>query len=182
MERFLLHCCCAPCGIAVIDELRAVYELSVFYYNPNIDPEEEYERRKREVVRVCEEWKVPMIDADYEPAVWAQAVRGRESEPEGGLRCRDCISLRLVRTAGEANARGMDRFGTTLTMGRRKRADMVTPLGIAAGEVMGVEYHVADWKKCGREARARQMVAERGIYRQTYCGCQYSRKQKLDLD
>ncbi|MFZ1654292.1 MAG: epoxyqueuosine reductase QueH [Candidatus Moraniibacteriota bacterium] len=182
MSSFLLRCCCAPCGIAVIDELRAAYALTVFFYNPNIDPEEEYQRRKREVVRVCEEWQVPMIDGDYEPAVWAAAIRGRETAPEGGLRCQSCIGLRLQRTAEEAHARGIEQFGTTLTMGRRKRADMVTPLGVAAGETAGVAYHVADWKKQGREAKARQMVAERGIYRQTYCGCRYSRERQFDLD
>lgn len=182
MQSLLLHCCCAPCGIAVIDELRAMYVLTVFFYNPNIDPEAEYQHRKREVVRVCEEWQVPMIDGDYEPAVWAEAIRGREAEPEGGLRCRACIGMRLQRTAEEAQRRGMELFGTTLTMGRRKKASLIFPLAEAAGMTRGVKFLAEDWKKKGREQRARELVAERNIYRQTYCGCQYSRDRRLDLD
>lgn len=182
MQSFLLHCCCAPCGIAVIDELRKIYTLSVFFYNPNIYPETEYLKRKQGVVRVCEEWHVPMIDADYEPEVWQGQVRGLETEPEGGLRCRECITLRLTRTAELAVQKGMDMFGTTLTMGRRKRASLVTPLGEAASQKVGVAYFAADWKKQGREERARVMILERNIYRQTYCGCQYSHEKQLDLD
>lgn len=182
MQSLLLHCCCAPCGIVVIDELRAMYVLTVFFYNPNIDPEAEYQHHKREVVRVCEEWQVPMIDGDYEPAVWAEAIRGREAEPEGGLRCRACIGMRLQRTAEEAQRRGMELFGTTLTMGRRKKASLIFPLAEAAGMTRGVKFLAEDWKKKGREQRARELVAERNIYRQTYCGCQYSRDRRLDLD
>ena len=181
-EPFLLHCCCAPCGIAVIDELRQSYALTVFFYNPNIYPEDEYLRRKREVVRVCTEWGVPMIDSDYEPAVWDAAVKGREDEPEGGLRCQSCIGMRLNRTAREAAKRGIGHFSSTLTMGRQKRASVVTPLGERAAETVGVQFHAEDWKKRGREEKARQMVAERGIYRQNYCGCRYSRERKFNFD
>lgn len=181
-EPYLLHACCAPCSIAVIDELRQSYALTAFFYNPNIYPEGEYLRRKREVVRVCEEWGVTMIDSDYEPAVWDAAVKGREGEPEGGLRCVSCIGMRLDRTAREAAARGFQRYGSTLTMGRQKRASVVTPLGEKAARAAGVTYHDEDWKKRGREEKARQMVLARGIYRQNYCGCRYSRERKFDFD
>lgn len=182
MPKFLLHCCCAPCGIAVIDELRKAYTLSVFFYNPNIYPEEEYLKRKHEVIRVCQEWGVMMIDGDYEPTVWQKKVQGLETEPEGGLRCWECIALRLKRTAELAAEQKMDWFGTTLTMGRQKKSSLVTPLGEAAGRIAGVRYYAADWKKQGRESRARQMILERDIYRQTYCGCQYSLEKNLNLD
>lgn len=182
MPSFLLHCCCAPCGIAVIDELRGAYALTVFFYNPNIDPLEEYQKRKREVVRICKEWNIPMIDGDYEPEIWQKSVRGLEAEPEGGLRCHACIRLRLERAAELAAERGMDWFGTTLTMGRQKKESLVTPLGKMAGQKAGVAYYIEDWKKKGRENRARVMLNERHIYRQTYCGCQYSREKQLDLD
>jgi epoxyqueuosine reductase len=181
-EMYLLHCCCAPCGIAVIDELRREYALTVFFYNPNIFPEDEYLRRKREVVRVCGEWGVPMIDADYAPAVWDEAVRGHEDEPEGGLRCQACVGMRLERTAREAAARGFDRFGTTLTMGRQKRATLITPAGEQAARMAGVPFHAEDWKKHGREEKARHMVTARGIYRQNYCGCRFSRDRRFDFD
>lgn len=181
-EKFLLHVCCAPCSIAVIDELRGLHDLSVLFFNPNIYPEEEYLRRKREVVKICEEWGIPMFDQDYDPSEWHENVRGLEHEPEGGLRCRECIGFRLVRTAETAKNLGIKRFGTTLTMGRRKSATVITPLGESAGKKYGVEYYVEDWKKKGRQEKARQMVLERGIYRQNYCGCQYSLKKSFDLD
>lgn len=182
MTPFLLHCCCAPCGIVAIDELRQQYDLSVLFYNPNIYPEEEYLRRKREVVRLCTEWGVSIVDCDYMPAEWTAGTAGLEREPEGGLRCQSCIALRLMRTAREAATRGIGLFGTTLTMGRRKKAAMITPLGMAAAARYGVTYMVEDWKKRGREETARRMVAERGIYRQNYCGCRYSLEHNFDLD
>lgn len=173
-ERFLLHVCCALCSIAVIDELRRDYDLVVLFYNPNIYPEEEYLRRKREVVRVCEEWVVPMLDQDYQPKEWNQVVQGLENEPEGGLRCRTCFGMRLMRAAAVAVEQGITLFGSTLTSGRNKQAAVITPLGEAAAKKWNIRYYAEDWKKGGREERARCMVKERGIYRQNYCGCRYS--------
>jgi predicted adenine nucleotide alpha hydrolase (AANH) superfamily ATPase len=182
MKRFLLHACCAPCSIAVIDELRSEYDLTVFFYNPNIYPEEEYLRRKAEVVRLCAEWNVSMINGDYEPSTWDTVVRGRENDPEGGLRCRACIGMRLGRTASMASELGIPIFGTTLTMGRQKKASMIFPLAEEAALRDGVVFYAEDWKKKGREDKARAMVNERGIYRQNYCGCKYSLERRLDLD
>lgn len=177
-ERLLLHTCCAPCGIAVIDELRKVSDLSVLFYNPNIYPEEEYLKRKAEVMRVCEEWGVPMIDADYEPAVWDEAIRGLEAEPEGGKRCPVCFRQRLFRAAEIAAERGFPVFATTLTSGRNKRSDIISPIGHAAAAQAGVRFLAEDWKKGGRQEAARRMVCERGIYRQDYCGCRYSMSER----
>lgn len=177
-ERFLLHTCCAPCGIAVIDELRKTCDLSVFFYNPNIFPEEEYLKRKAEVIRVCEEWGVPMIDADYEPAAWDLAVAGFEGEPEGGKRCPICFRMRLFRTAETAAGLGFSVFGTTLTSGRNKREDIIGPIGEAAARRAGIRFRSEDWKKGGRQERSRCMVRDRGIYRQDYCGCRYSLRDR----
>ena len=179
-EKFLLHVCCAPCSIAVIDELRGQYDLSVLFYNPNIYPAEEYAKRKAEVVRVCGEWGVSMLDQDYDPSEWEAGVRGLAGEPEGGARCVSCIGMRLSHAASVAAREGFGLFGTTLTMGRNKRAIVITPLGEAAAARVGIRYYVEDWKKKGREAIARKMVAERGIYRQTYCGCKYSIRQTME--
>lgn len=179
-EQFLLHVCCAPCSIAVIDELTKEYDLVVLFYNPNIHPEEEYLKRKREVVRVCEEWNVPMIDHDYDIEKWEETIRGLENEPEGGLRCVSCISMRLLHTAEIAREKNIGLFGTTLTMGRNKREIIITPLGQRAGEKYGIQYYVEDWKKKGREMKARAMIRERDIYRQTYCGCRYSIRAKRE--
>lgn len=173
-EKFLLHTCCAPCGIAVIDELRTMFDLSVLFYNPNIYPEEEYLLRKKEVVRVCEEWGIPMIDQDYLPETWNERVKGLESEPEQGKRCYACIGMRLGHAAQEARERGFPIFGTTLTMGSRKSSKVIFPVGEAAAKRNGIVFYAEDWKKKGREALSRAMVKERGIYRQNYCGCQYS--------
>lgn len=173
-EKYLLHTCCAPCGIAVIDELRQSYDLSVLFYNPNIYPEEEYEKRKREVVRVCTEWDVPMIDMDSDFSEWDEAVRGLEDEPEGGRRCPVCFRLRLFRTAEVAAERDFSVFGSTLTTGRNKRADLINPIGEAAARRYGIRFHVEDWKKGGRQEKGRALVCERDIYRQDYCGCRYS--------
>lgn len=173
-EKFLLHVCCAPCSIAVIDELKSEYALSVLFYNPNIFPEEEYLKRKQEVIRVCEEWKIPMLDQDYDPKEWEDKTRGLEDEPEGGLRCKQCIGMRLSYTAEIAKGLGINLFSTTLTMGRRKPAAFVTPLGEEAAKQHDRVYYVEDWKKKGREEKSRQMVKQRGIYRQVYCGCRYS--------
>lgn len=173
-KTFLLHTCCAPCGIAVVDELRKQFDLSVLFFNPNIFPEEEYRRRKQEVVRVCGEWGIPMIDLDYVPEEWNVRVRGLEGEPEQGKRCFTCIGMRLDRTAREAKAREFGIFGTTLTMGSRKSSKVIFPIGEAAARRYGLEFFAEDWKKKGRESIARHMVRERGIYRQKYCGCKYS--------
>ncbi len=179
-EPFLLHVCCAPCSIVVIDELSKKYNLSVLFYNPNIHPEEEYLKRKKEVVRICKEWNIPMIDNDYDIVKWEDEIRGLENEKEGGLRCVSCIKMRLFHTAEIAKEREIKIFGTTLTMGRNKREIMITPLGRSAGEKYGIAYYVEDWKKKGREMRAQQMVKERGIYKQNYCGCKYSIRIKRE--
>ncbi len=176
-EKFLLHTCCAPCGIAVIDELRKEFDLTILFFNPNIYPETEYIKRKAEVIRVCEEWSLPMIDMDYVPEEWDSRVRGLEGEPEQGKRCYTCIGMRLDRSAREAKERGFGIFGTTLTMGSRKSSKVIFPIGEAAARRYSLAFYAEDWKKKGRESIGRQMVRERGIYRQNYCGCRYSIRQ-----
>lgn len=174
MEKFLLHACCAPCSIAIIDELKNQFDLTVFFYNPNIFPEKEYLKRKAEVIKVCEEWKISMVDDDYEIEKWNEAVQGLEDEPEGGARCPACFKLRLAAAADYAARNGFDRWGTSLTMGKNKKAGVINPIGLALTPGDGVKFYEADWKKNGRQEKGRQMVVERGIYRQNYCGCKYS--------
>lgn len=173
-ERLLLHTCCAPCGIVVIDELRQRYDLTVFFYNPNIHPCAEYERRKRAVVELCTEWSVPMIDGDYDVIVWDERTRALRMEREGGKRCLVCFALRLERTAEEAKHRGIGIIGTTLTSGRQKKAQHIFPIAEAAAGRRGLVFLAEDWKKKGRADQARAMIRARGIYRQKYCGCRYS--------
>jgi len=173
-EKFLLHTCCAPCGVAVIDELREKFDLTVLFYNPNIFPEEEYLKRKKEVVRVCEGWGVPMMDHDYVPDEWNVKVQGLETEPEGGMRCGTCIKMRLLRAGEIAKENNFEIFGTTLTMGRQKTAKVITPIGEAVAQIFGLKYLAEDWKKGGRQEIARKLIQEKNIYQQNYCGCKYS--------
>jgi predicted adenine nucleotide alpha hydrolase (AANH) superfamily ATPase len=178
MLRFLLHTCCAPCSIAVIDELRDQFDLTVFFYNPNIFPEEEYSKRKNEVVKVCNEWSIKMIDWDYEIEKWEKVVTGKEDEPEGGARCPLCFALRINTAAQYAHDNGFEFFSTTLTSGRNKSAAIIFPIAEQAAAKFGVKFYAEDWKKGGRQEKGKKMVAERGIYRQNYCGCRYSLNKK----
>ena len=176
MQKLLLHTCCAPCSIAIIDELKDKYALTVYFYNPNIYPEQEYLKRKAEVEKVCREWKIPMVDADYETQNWEKETRGLEKEPEGGKRCVRCFALRLNK-AGEYAARNkFDILATSLTSGRNKKADVIHPLGLDIAKKHNLKFLDIDWKTGGRQEKGRKMVADRKIYRQKYCGCKYSKK------
>lgn len=177
MQKFLLHTCCGPCSIAIIDELRRgelLFAPTVFFYNPNIHPLEEYERRREAVMQICQEMNIPFVEGEYETEKWFELTKDYKDEPEGGQRCTVCFKLRLERTAQYARENGFDWFGTTLTSGRNKKAEIINPLGKEIGERYGVKFYEEDWKKKGRQEKARKMVEGRGIYRQDYCGCVYS--------
>lgn len=176
MQKLLLHVCCAPCSIAVIDELKDLYDLTVYFYNPNIYPESEYLKRKAEVVRVCKEWKIPMVDADYETQKWEESVKGLENAPEGGVRCVKCFVIRLQKAGEYAVKNSFDIFATTLTSGRNKKADVIHPLGSSIAKKLGLKFLDVDWKTGGRQERSNKLCVEKNIYRQKYCGCKYSVK------
>lgn len=175
-KKILLHVCCAPCSIVAIDELKRNNDLTVFFFNPNIYPEVEYLKRKSEVVKICEEWKIPMVDFDYLPENWNRDVRGLENEPEMGARCPVCVGMRLREAAEYASENGFEVFATSLTMGRNKKAEMINPIGSALADKFVIKFFEIDWKKAGRQDKANKMVSDRGIYRQNYCGCKYSKK------
>lgn len=174
MVKLLLHTCCAPCAVAVIDELRQRYDLTVFFYNPNIFPKEEYEKRKAEVVKVCQEWGISMIDADYETEKWNEATVGLDSEPEGGKRCYSCFNLRLSKAANYAAKNDFKIFASTLTSGRNKKAETINAIGEKLAEERNLKFLSENWKSNGRQEKGKKMVQERGIYRQNYCGCRHS--------
>ncbi|HCC21819.1 hypothetical protein A2480_03125 [Candidatus Uhrbacteria bacterium RIFOXYC2_FULL_47_19] len=173
-NRLLLHACCAPCSIAVINELRVEYELYVLFFNPNIHPEAEYLKRKSEVVRVCREWKVSMIDLDYESTLWEELVAPVSQKKEGGPRCSTCFRLRLARTADYAKEHGFVYFATSLTMGRRKDSTVINAIGRTIAVQFGLKFLDTNWKKGGRWETGRRLTEEWGIYRQSYCGCRFS--------
>ncbi|MEK7680832.1 MAG: epoxyqueuosine reductase QueH [Patescibacteria group bacterium] len=180
MPKFLLHTCCAPCSIAVIDELKNQFGLTAFFYNPNIFPEDEYLKRKTEVKKICDEWGVKMADMDYEAAKWREAIKGFENEPEGGVRCCSCFKFRLARAAEYAKKNGFLWWGTTLTSGRNKKAEIIHPICKAFSKHYNLRFYEEDWKKKGRQEKAAKMVKEKGIYRQDYCGCEHSLKSKYE--
>ncbi len=182
MKKLLLHSCCAPCSVAVIDELKDQYDLTVYFYNPNIHPTEEYEKRKAEVTRVCREWGVKMIDEDYEAEKWHEAIKGLEQEPEGGKRCAVCFAMRLHRAAEYAKKHKFDVFATTLTSGRNKLVEIIHPIAHEAAKKHDLEFLDEDWKKGGRQESGRKIIEKMAIFKQNYCGCRYTQHEQLRKD
>ena len=178
-KRLLLHSCCAPCSSHCLSELSPQIGVTVFYYNPNLDCAEEYEKRKREQLRFLRETGLAdFLDCDYAPEDYLTAVRGLEEEKEGGARCAVCFRLRLERTAREAKARGFDYFATTLTVSPLKNAKLINTIGFAVAEEVGVKYLPSDFKKRGGYLHSVKLSEEYGLYRQDYCGCAFSKTER----
>lgn len=178
-KRLLLHSCCAPCSSHCLSELSPQIGVTVFYYNPNLDCAEEYEKRKREQLRFLRETGLAdFLDCDYAPEDYLTAVRGLEKEKEGGARCAVCFRLRLERTAREAKARGFDCFATTLTVSPLKNAKLINTIGFAVAEEVGVRYLPSDFKKRGGYLHSVRLSEEYGLYRQDYCGCAFSKAER----
>ena len=178
-KRLLLHSCCAPCSSHCLSELSPQIGVTVFYYNPNLDCAEEYEKRKREQLRFLRETGLAdFLDCDYAPEDYLTAVRGLEEEKEGGARCAVCFRLRLERTAREAKARGFDCFATTLTVSPLKNAKLINTIGFAVADEAGVRYLPSDFKKRGGYLHSVRLSEEYGLYRQDYCGCAFSKAER----
>ena len=178
-KRLLLHSCCAPCSSHCLSELSPQIGVTVFYYNPNLDCAEEYEKRKREQLRFLRETGLAdFLDCDYAPEDYLAAVRGLEEEKEGGARCAVCFRLRVERTAREAKARGFDYFATTLTVSPLKNAKLINTIGFAVAEEVGVRYLPSDFKKRGGYLHSVRLSEEYGLYRQDYCGCAFSKAER----
>lgn len=175
----LLHSCCGPCSTAVIETLSRSFKVTVFYFNPNIDERDEYEKRAAEQKRLLEEMKttlpVAFLEGDYDPEAFLKFARVRESDPEGGERCTACYALRIDRTGKEAAKRGFEWFTTTLSVSPMKDADRLNRLGLAAAEKYAVKWLPSDFKKKNGYRRSIELSREFGLYRQDYCGCSYSR-------
>jgi predicted adenine nucleotide alpha hydrolase (AANH) superfamily ATPase len=173
-EKLLLHACCAPCSLAIIEELKSAYQLTVLYYNPNIFPESEYLKRKAEVERMCQLWQVPTVDLDYDYQAWERKWGDIPQEKEPGPRCSACYRDRLERTAQYARANQFARFASSLSSGRVKKSKVINAIGQAVATRFGVPFLDQDWKKGGRYERGLALVKEHGVYRQDYCGCRPS--------
>lgn len=176
-ESLLLHSCCAPCSSYCLEQVSGSMRTTVLYYNPNLDCEEEYLKRKREQIRFLQETGfAEFLDCDYSPEDFEKIVRGLESEKEGGARCEKCFRLRLEKTAREAKARGFGFFATTLTVSPLKNAKLINEIGFALQDKYGVRYLPTDFKKRGGYLRSVELSRQYGLYRQNYCGCKFSKR------
>lgn len=180
-NKLLLHVCCAPCSSHVLELLAEVYNITVFFYNPNITEREEYLKRIAELRRFVKEAPfakhVSVVEGNYEPALFFDMAKGLEEEPERGARCYKCYALRMREAALYAKEHGFDLFTTTLSISPHKNAGWLNEIGEALSREIGVEYLYSDFKKKNGYARSIQLSKEYNLYRQDYCGCIYSRAE-----
>lgn len=172
----LLHCCCAPCSCAIIETLqRNAIDVHLFFYNPNIYPQDEYVRRKQELIQYAQYRRVHSIDTDYHPEEWLTAVQGFDNEPERGQRCALCIAMRLRKTAEYASVHGYCVFATTLAISSHKSLDHIERAGRAAvvafPDTSFLDY---PWRRGDLLQERSKIVKEQQMYRQNYCGCLFS--------
>lgn len=178
--RMLLHVCCAPCSSHVLELLSGVYDITVYFYNPNITEEEEYIKRWDELKRFLEE--APFVedtkaeDGGFSPEVFFAMSKGMEELPERGARCYECYKLRIREAARYAKEHGYDIFTTTLSISPHKNAQWINEIGAECQQLYGIEYMYSDFKKKNGYARSIQLSKEYNLYRQNYCGCVYSKK------
>lgn len=180
--RLLLHSCCAPCSSAVLEQLTRVFDITVFFYNPNIAPEEEFIHRVEEQRRFIDELPhggvIELIRGKYDDETFYALAKGLEEAPEGGERCTRCFRLRLGKTAQLAAEQGFDYFTTTLSISPLKDAQRLNAIGSELAAQFGVPYLFSDFKKKNGYRRSCELSAEYGLYRQDYCGCIYSRMER----
>lgn len=182
VPRLLLHSCCAPCSSYVLEYLSRYFEITVFYYNPNIYPPEEFgkrvEEQKRLIAQLPAEHPISFLDGPYEPERFYEMARGLEQVPEGGARCFKCYRLRLTETAEMARAGKYDYFTTTLSISPLKNAEKLNEIGGQLAKDYGVDYLYSDFKKRNGYKRSTELSREYGLYRQDYCGCVFSMRER----
>ena len=186
VSRVLLHACCAPCSSAIVEWLLANgVRPTIFYYNPNIWPREEYNIRKDESKRHAESFGIQWIDGDYDHTSWRRCVEGLEGEPERGHRCEQCFLVRLTATARKAQELGIPYFATTLASSRWKSLEQINRAGLTAQETVNadtqdVHFWAQNWRKGGLQERRNQLFKEYGFYNQQYCGCEFSARNEAN--
>lgn len=180
--KLLIHSCCAPCSSYVLEYLSNYFDITVYYYNPNIYPEEEYLKRVEEQQRFIQaiplSSKVQFISGEYRPEDYYRKVKGLEDEPEGGSRCFVCFELRLKEAAKTAADNGFEYFTTTLSISPYKNAEKLNEIGNKLGSEYGVSYLPSDFKKKNGYKRSIELSNEYKLYRQDYCGCVYSKRDR----
>lgn len=178
-KEILLHICCAPCAGSVVEKLLAEnWKVVLYWYNPNIFPQSEHDKRLEEVKTWAEKNNFELVVEEDNYENWKDKIADLSQEREGGARCQMCYEIRLDRTAKEAQKRQIPHFASTLTNSRHKRAEIINPIGIKIGNQYGVEFLERDWKKGGGELRSVEISRENNFYRQEYCGCEFSVRKK----
>lgn len=182
VPTLLLHSCCAPCSSYVLEYLSGYFKITVFYYNPNIYPDEEYAKRVKEqqdfIMRFPGKNPIAFVAGDFDKDLFYETIRGCEKIPEGGKRCFRCYELRLRKTAEYAKRMDMDYFTTTLSISPLKNAQKLNDIGRKLMEEYGVEYLLSDFKKREGYKRSIELSREYNMYRQNYCGCVFSKRER----
>ena len=180
VPTLLLHACCAPCSSYCLEYLSQYFKITLYFYNPNIYPESEYSLRSDEARRFISEmdfkYPVTFLEVKFHPKEFYDAIKGFESEKEGGERCFRCYRLRLESTAKLAEEMGFDYFTTTLSISPLKRADKINEIGEELGEIYSIKHLPSDFKKKNGYKRSTELSKEHGLYRQDYCGCVFSKR------
>ncbi len=198
-KKLLLHSCCAPCSSYVLEYLREYFDITVFFYNPNISSKEEYKKRVKEEIRLIEAYNhqvktgnyqnmnstesaglIEICEAEYNPLEFYEAIKGYEHLGEGSERCKKCFELRLSKSAKMAKEGGFDYFTTTLTISPLKNAEWLNEIGRCEGEKEGILFLPSDFKKKDGYKRSIQLSSEFGLYRQDFCGCSFSKAETED--
>ena len=178
-KTLLLHACCAPCSSYVLEYLDNFFDITVFYYNPNISPLSEYEKRISELRRLISEMpfshKINFLGGTYEPEKFDNIAKGLENVPEGGERCFKCYRLRMEEAAKIAAEKGFDYFTTTLSISPHKNAEKLNEIGVELEKEYNIKYLYSDFKKKNGYKRSIELSREYNLYRQNYCGCIYSK-------
>ncbi len=178
MKKLLLHSCCGPCSTHVIKVLSDSYDLTIFYFNPNIYPAAEYQKRLGEQLKYAKLKGIEVLEGKYDEEAFLKLVKGLEDVPEGGARCRKCFEMRLAETAKVAKQKGFDLFATTLSVSPHKNTVVINSVGeeIAARE--NIEFLPENFKKKDGYLDSIRLSKEYGLYRQDYCGCRFSKKER----
>ena len=175
-QPLLLHACCAPCATHVIEQLSRVYSVTALFYNPNIQPDDEYQQRLHAMGRLCQLTGTQLLVEPCPVSVWDSWVQGLEDEPEQGKRCLQCFTGRLEDTVRRADQLGFPWVATTLTVSPRKPAAAINAIGVSVAANARTCYLESDFKKKDGFKRSCELSKQYGLYRQNYCGCRYSRK------
>ena len=175
-KTILLHSCCGPCSSACIERLNEYFDITVVYYNPNIEPIEEYEKRKSVQKKLLDELNIKFLDCDYDNETFRRICTPLKDEVEGGKRCGVCFGIRLKYTAYKAKELGFDYFTTTLTVSPHKNSQLINKIGEKIGNQVGIKYLYSDFKKKEGYKRSIELSKKYDLYRQDYCGCLFSKR------